>query len=92
MKAAGLAVALVLGAALIAGCGDDGGQPGTDASIDSPVDADVDAPPPVTFTSFVIDLVEHQTSDTTDPVPYATFSGLDDPDQDNPAAYSILFN
>lgn len=92
MKTAGLARALVLGAALVAGCGDDGSQPGIDGSIDSPIDADVDAPPPVTFTSFVIDLVEHQTADNTDPVPYATFSNLDDPDQNNPAAYSILFN
>jgi hypothetical protein len=77
---------LVLG---VAACGDDSGD-GTTPGIDAPVEIDA----PVggdTFTSFVIDLVTNQTAGNTDPRPFADFSGLDDPDQDNAGAYTSLF-
>jgi hypothetical protein len=93
VRIARLTLALALAAALVGACGDDGGgHPDVDGSIDSPIDADIDAPPPATFTSYVIDLVQNQTADNTDPKPYSEFSGLNDPDQDNPAAYAVLFN
>lgn len=87
-----IAVAFVLAAALIGACGDDGGTPAVDAPpmVDAP--PDIDAPSETTFTAFVIDLVLNKTANDTDSVPYASFSGLNDPDQDNPAAYSVLFN
>ena len=46
----------------------------------------------MTLTSYVIDLVQNHTSDTT-PAAYAEFSSLPDPDGDtnNTAAYSSLF-
>jgi hypothetical protein len=92
VKVSRLALALALAVAAVSACGDDGGHQDTDGSIDSPIDAPIDTPPEVTFTSFVIDLVQNQTASNTDPVPYASFSTLNDPDQDNPAAYAILFN
>lgn len=78
--------ALALGALLAtAACGDDGGS--------TPVDAgpDVDAAPDVTFTSYVIDLVLHQTTADGEAKPFADFSTLPDPDKDNPNAYEALF-
>ena len=48
-------------------------------------------PPPATFTSYVIDLVQHQTADSTAARPYAEFQNLPDPDQDNGSAYAPLF-
>jgi len=63
------------------GCGDDGG---------TPPDANGDAPRPnATFTGFVIDLIEKQTADNTDPVELDF--DLSDPDQDNATAYDPLF-
>lgn len=46
-----------------------------------------------TFANFVIDLVENQTSDTTTPVAFASFSTLPDPDGDanNTAVFGPLF-
>ncbi len=92
MRFTRLTLALALALAAVSACGDDGGSSGPDGSIDGMPDAPIDAPPPVTFTSFVIDLVENQPSSTADPVPFAMFSTLDDPDQNNPAAYASLFN
>jgi hypothetical protein len=45
-----------------------------------------------TLTTFVIDLVEHHTTDTM-PTAYAEFSALPDPDRttNNTSAYSSLF-
>ncbi len=93
---------LLVLAVLAAACGDnnkatpgDGGSDASDAGVDAPVDAPrdapPDAPPAATFTSFVIDQIQNQTSSTTNPVPFATFMGLPDPDSENPAAYNVLF-
>ena len=86
--------------AVLAACGDGKSAP-ADGSIDGPVDAGVDAPidAPVsldapmapTFTSFTIDLIQNNTSNTTNAVPFATFMGLTDPDLNNAAAYNVLF-
>lgn len=77
--------------ALAAACGDDGGKQNPDANdVDAPVD--VDAPTPVTtLTTYVIDLVEHQTASNTDARPFSEFSDLDDPDVNVPDAYAALF-
>jgi hypothetical protein len=87
----GLALALGLSIAAFAGaCGDDE-QAQPDGSVD-PIDAPVDAPPATaTFTSFTIDLIANQTANTTEPKPFADFSALPDPDQDNATAYASLF-
>ena len=83
-----LALAFAAGGALTA-CGDDGGSASPDAK---PIDAhDIDAPPEATFTSYVLDLVLHQTADDSDPRPFAEFSSLADPDADNENAYEALF-
>lgn len=90
------ALAVAAGLALAA-CGDDnGGTPidapaSIDAGPDAPIDAPIDAPPAATFTSFVIDQIQQQTTATGTPVPYATFATLPDPDTGNPAAYAPLF-
>jgi hypothetical protein len=82
--------------ALVVACGDNhrvtpsDGSIGVDAAIDAPLDAPDDAMP-TTFTSFVIDLVQNKTSNTTNAVPFATFMGLPDPDLNNPNAYNVLF-
>lgn len=88
-------VALALGAALaIAACGDDSGDMPIDApveidaGIDAPIDAAPDAP---TFTDFVIDQIQNHTAGTTDPVPFAEFATLPDPDSANVDAYDVLF-
>lgn len=86
------ALALAIG---IAACGDDSGGgdtpdgPRPDADMTDAMD--VDAPPAVTLTTFVIDLVTNQTASNTNPRPYADFSMLPDPDTNNPAAYNALF-
>ena len=82
-----LALAAILAASA---CGDDGGTttPIDAQTIDTP---DIDAPPEVTFTSYVLDMVLHQTAANTDPKPFADFSSLPDPDKDNPNAYEALF-
>lgn len=87
------AFALAVG---ITACGDDGGGDGNNPDGPRPdadqTDAmDVDAPPPVTLTTFVIDLVTNQTAGNTNARAYADFSTLPDPDTDNPAAYNALF-
>jgi hypothetical protein len=51
-----------------------------------------DAPPQeATLTSYVIDLVQHHTSDTEAPRAYSEFSALPDPDGNNGSAYAPLF-
>jgi hypothetical protein len=95
VKAALLAIASL---ALVAGaCGDNKGNTTTtdaavslDAGTDAPmgIDAGIDAN---TFTTFVKDQIVNHTAGNTEPVPYATFSTLPDPDQTNPAAYNSLF-
>ena len=70
-----------------AACGDDGSTT-TDAN---PPDSGTDAPPNVTFTSYVLDLIQNQTAANTDPKPLADFESLPDPDKDNPNAYEALF-
>ena len=49
-------------------------------------------PPPATLTTYVLDLVNHHTSDPA-PKPYSDFQSLPDPDGDtnNTAAYQSLF-
>lgn len=83
---------------LLVACGDNSTATPSDGSIDGPVDAGLDAPtdappdaPPVSFTAFVIDLVQNKTSNTTNPVPFASFVDLADPDQNNQNAYNTLF-
>lgn len=92
LRAAGTAAVLAL--TLVAGaCGDDSGDgAATDGRPDSQPDALApDAPVAVTFTAFVVDLVQNQSAATTDPRPFADFATLDDPDSANPAAYAALF-
>jgi hypothetical protein len=91
MTCLALAAALALGA-----CGgdDDPAMPDAPAAPDAPgqPDAGPDAAmPPETLTTYVIDLIENGTADTTDPRPFAEFSTLPDPDVDNPNAYDSLF-
>ncbi len=76
MKRLGFALACVLGAAA---CGDNIKPGGTGG------DGGPDGPPIVdpTFTTFVIDLVSNKTANDTQPVPFADFSTLPDPDGDN---------
>ena len=84
------ALVIVLGVAFGA-CGDNGKSVPSDGSTDGAADAAIDAPMAPTFTSFVIDVIQNQTSNTTNPVPFATFMGLPDPDLNNPNAYNVLF-
>ncbi len=58
----------------------DGSGPGSDGSM-----------PMTTFTSYVIDLVVNQTSNTTEARPYSEFQNLIDADTANSSAYSSLF-
>ena len=88
-----LALVLLLAVAAAA-CSKSHPQMPPDAGMMPPPDAPPpppDGPPPATFTSFVLDLVQHQTADTTQPVPYAQFSSLPDNDGSNGSAYSSLF-
>ncbi len=73
-----------------AACGDNNTNttPVDAATTDTP---DIDAPPAVTYTSYVLDLIVNQTAGNTDPKPFADFSALPDPDADNPNAYEALF-
>jgi hypothetical protein len=88
------AMLLIVGlAAPLAACGDDTGD-GDGVQPDAPPDIDgpePDGPTSVTFTRFVIDLVQNRTAGNTDPVPFAEFSSLEDPDTENPGAYDALF-
>jgi hypothetical protein len=89
--AIGLALSLLTG---LAACGDDGGGPSgnPDSGVPQQDGGGPDAgPPPATFTAFVIDLVEHQTTATAEPAPIDF--DLPDPDgADNvTTAYDSLF-
>ncbi len=61
---------------------------GRDAAPDATHDA---APPVATLTSFVIGIVQTETSLTSTPHPFADFAMLPDPDQGNLTAYASLF-
>jgi hypothetical protein len=85
--------ALLLAVLLAAACGDDHKKAPADAApaIDAPVtmpDAPVTA---ATLTSYVIDLVQHHTSDTAPSRPASEFQTLPDPDGSNGSAYAPLF-
>lgn len=84
-----LSLAIALG---FAACGpDDHLHLGQDGGAGSDAGSDA-APPATTLTSFVIDLVNNHTGDST-PAAFTTFSTLPDPDADtnNTAAFSSLF-
>ena len=82
-----LVLSLAAAVAMLGACGDDNPTLAPDSSNPMP-----DAPnPQATFTSYVIDLVMNQTSDTTTARAYSEFEGLPDPDSDNATAYSSLF-
>lgn len=84
---------MVLAVALAAGaCGDDDPTNRPDAGEEPDAMPDA-AMPPETFTSFVIDQITNQTLSTTEPVPFATFAALPDPDgaMNNTDAYTSLF-
>ncbi|HEU0033857.1 MAG TPA: hypothetical protein VFQ53_24685 [Kofleriaceae bacterium] len=73
----------------LAACGDNGkGGGGTDGGVDTPPDG---MPPGATLTSYVIDLVQNQTANDTEPRPFAEIAALPDPDTENAAAYAPLF-
>ena len=78
---------LVIALLFAAACG------GDDPKLAPDGGAQPDGPPmpETTFTSYVIDLVQHQTADNTAARAYAEFSTLPDPDSDNSAAYAPLF-
>lgn len=85
---------LAIGAALaLAGCGgdDSGDDNSPDASLPSPDAGETpDAGNPIdTLEEYVIDLVENQTADNTDPAAYAEFSAL--PDTATETSYGVLF-
>jgi len=71
----------------VASCGGGGG--GSDAAVSPPDAAAPDATPPLTFESWVVDLVENRTSDTTDPAPDTEFLPL--PESGDPHAFDSLF-
>jgi hypothetical protein len=91
-------LALVLGLAAIAACGNDNPSVGNDApapgsDAGSNAGSDGGTQPPETLTAFVIDLVTNHTTATELPQPYSAFSTLADPDatNNNLAAYQSLF-
>ena len=90
-------LALALALAAVAACGEEADTTIDAAAIDGRTvdagpDAPIDAPPDAnTFTTFVLDQIQNQTTATGTPVPYATFATLPDPDTENPAAYAPLF-
>jgi len=73
------------------GCGDNLKAPGDGHGSD----VGPDTPQAATFTSFVIDQIVNHTANDTQPVPFATFATLPDPDLNNPdpkvGGYSSLF-
>jgi hypothetical protein len=77
----------LLVASFSAACGGDDEEPPPDAMMADAMQPD--ASPPLTFESFVIDMVQAGTADNTDPVPYDNFSML--PESGDPAAFDILF-
>lgn len=88
-----IGIALLLAAAAACSSNHSHDHPPPDAGM-TPPDAPApppDSPPAATFTSFVLDLVQHQTADNTAPVPYAQFQSLPDNDGSNGSAYSSLF-
>jgi hypothetical protein len=65
---------------------------GSSSTTPPAVDAGLDAPPaPSTFAGFVIDLLQRHTFSHLEAIPYASFSTLSDPDQENSEAFSTLF-
>jgi hypothetical protein len=79
---------------VLVGCGDDGANHtiGGDSGVDAPADAPPDTMPPnATLTSFVIGIVQSETTFTATPHAFADFATLPDPDQGNPTAYASLF-
>jgi hypothetical protein len=84
-----LALALVL---VVAACGDGKKTETPDSGMQPMPDAMADASnPEATFTSYVIELITNQTSNTTPARPYAEFATLPDPDTSNGSAYQSLF-
>jgi hypothetical protein len=82
-----LVLCLLAAVATLGACGDDNPTLTPDSGNPMP-----DAPnPQANFTSYVIDLVMNQTSDTTSARAYAEFEALPDPDADNATAYASLF-
>jgi hypothetical protein len=83
--------ALALLAAALAACGDNGDAMLADAMPTPDGAINPDAPPANTFTQFVKNQINTNTSDTADPVLFGVFASLPDPDEDNPDAYADLF-
>ena len=83
---------LLLALLVLGACGDDKQSPDAAPPPDMGSGSDA-APPGATLTTFVIDLVQNQTADNTQPVSFAMFSTLPDPDGDNnnTHAYDPLF-
>lgn len=84
MRRLGIVVALVVAASASCGTSDDRSGGGTDDPSDNPQEG--------SFAAFVIDLVQNQTADDTEPVEAAAFAELPDTDEDNESAYSALFD
>lgn len=86
---ASFGIAISVGLAVAStGCGDDNPT----LAGDAPTTGSDGSMPNATLTSFVIDLIKNHSTDPT-PADYSTFSALPDPDGDdnNTAAYSVLF-
>jgi hypothetical protein len=82
-------VKLLIVCLALAACGDNT-KP---ATADGGKDTMADAAQPLTLTTYVIDLIEHHTSETEAAHPMSEFQVLPDPDGDanNTSAYSALF-
>jgi hypothetical protein len=88
-----LAVLLLALLPALGACGDDHLKVKADGGVtaDAPMPMP-DAPvAPATLTSYVIDLVQHHTTDTDLPRPASEFQSLPDPDGSNGSAYAPLF-
>ncbi|MBA3392140.1 MAG: hypothetical protein H0T89_05820 [Deltaproteobacteria bacterium] len=83
MRRLGIVVALVV-AASACSTSDDRSGGGPDDPSDNPQEG--------SFAAFVIDLVQNQTADDTEPVEAAAFAELPDADEDNESAYSALLD
>jgi hypothetical protein len=84
---------ILIAAASASACGDNLTRVVVDARDQLDGEIAPDAPPASTFTRFVIDQILNNTSDTAEPVPFATFQVLPDPDLDDTdySAYQELF-